>query len=57
MEHLPVITLSKKYHRNENQILIGFKYKTTLITLAKQLSKCRWSTKLKGDLLKIILKI
>ena len=48
MENLPVITLSKKHHRNENQILIGFKYNATLITLVKQLSECRWSTKLKS---------
>ena len=48
MSKLPLITLSKKFHRNENQILIEFDYNLTLINIVKQISYTRWSSSLKS---------
>ena len=37
MSKLPLITLSKKFHRNEHQILIEFDYNLILINIVKQI--------------------
>jgi site-specific recombinase XerD len=43
MSNLPVITLSKGYHRKANQIFIGFKHDWTLIDVVKHLPMAKWS--------------
>jgi integrase len=43
MSNLPIITLSKKWHRNANQILIGFKHDWALIDVVKHLPDAKWS--------------
>ena len=48
MTHLPIVTLSKKKHRNEHQILIGFKYDGALIEVVRLLPKATWSSTLKS---------
>lgn len=48
MSKLPLITLSKKFHRNEHQILIEFDYNLILINIVKQISYTRWSSSLKS---------
>ena len=48
MEHLPIVTLSKKIHRNENQILIGFKHDWALINIVKHIPNAKWSATLKS---------
>jgi site-specific recombinase XerD len=52
MSNLPIVTLSKKRHRNENQILIGFKHDWVLIDVVKHLPKATWSATLKSWYLK-----
>ena len=48
MSKLPLITLSKKFHRNEHQILIEFDYNLILINIVKQISYTKWSSSLKS---------
>lgn len=48
MSNLPTITLSKTFHRNENQILIKFKHDWALIDVVKHLPKAKWSASLKS---------
>ena len=48
MSNLPIVTLSKKFHRNENQILIGFHHDWVLIDVVKHLTKAKWSSTLKS---------
>ena len=48
MSNLPVVTLTKKFHRNENQVLIGFKHDWALIDVVKHLPKAKWSATLKS---------
>jgi len=48
MPNLPIVTLSKKYHRKENQILIGFNHDWVLIDVVKHLPKAKWSATLKS---------
>lgn len=48
MSNLPIITLSKAFHRNEHQILIGFKHDWALINVVKHLPKAKWSATLKS---------
>lgn len=48
MSNLTTITLSKAYHKNAAQILITFKYNTSLIHIAKNTLKARWSKTLNG---------
>ncbi len=48
MSNLPIVTLSKKRHRNDNQILIGFKYDSALIEVVRLLPNATWSATLKS---------
>ncbi len=48
MSNLPIVTLSKKYHRNENQLLIGFNHDWALINVVKLLPTVLWSATLKS---------
>ncbi|TJY31723.1 tyrosine-type recombinase/integrase [Pontimicrobium aquaticum] len=48
MSNLPIITLSKAYHRKENQILIGFKHDWVLIDVVKHIPQAKWSATLKS---------
>ena len=48
MSHLPIVTLSKTFHRNENQLLIEFKHDWVLIDVVKHLPKAKWSASLKS---------
>lgn len=48
MSKLPVITLSKTFHRGHNQILISFERNFFLKTLVKQLPNPKWSATLKS---------
>jgi len=48
MSNLPIITLSKAFHRKENQILIGFKHDWTLINVVKHIPNAKWSATLKS---------
>lgn len=48
MSNLPIVTLSKKLHRKENQILIGFKHDWVLIDVVKHLPAAKWSASLKS---------
>ena len=48
MSHLPIVTLNKANHRNENQILIGFKHDWALIDVVKHLPNAKWSATLKS---------
>ena len=48
MSNLPIVTLSRKNHRKENQILIGFNHDWVLIDVVKHLSKAKWSATLKS---------
>lgn len=48
MSNLPIITLSKTFHRNHNQILIAFKHDWALIDVVKHLPKVHWSASLKS---------
>ena len=43
MSQLPIVTLSQKRHRKENQILMDFDFNRTLIKAAKQIPGARWS--------------
>jgi len=43
MSSLPIITLSKGYHRKANQIFIGFKHDWTLMDVVKHLPSAKWS--------------
>ncbi len=43
MEKLPVITLAKKNHRNDNQILLQFDYNEDLIQLTRTIPNAKWS--------------
>ena len=47
MSHLPIVTLTRGRHRNDNQILIGFKHDRALIDVVKHLPNAKWSTTLK----------
>lgn len=48
MSNLPIVTLSRKNHRKENQILIGFNHYWVLIDVVKHLPKAKWSATLKS---------
>ncbi|GGZ76134.1 tyrosine-type recombinase/integrase [Algibacter mikhailovii] len=48
MSPLPIITLSKQIHRNQSQILIGFKHDWALIDVVKHLPDAQWSATLKS---------
>jgi len=48
MSNLPIITLSKAYHRKENQLLIGFKHDWLLIDVVKHLPEAKWSASKKS---------
>lgn len=48
MTNLPIISLSKARHRNQNQILIGFKHDWALIDVVKHLPEAKWSATLKS---------
>lgn len=48
MGQLPIITLSKKHHRDENQILIGFKHDWALINVVKHIPNAKWSATMKS---------
>ncbi len=48
MNPLPIVTLSKKIHKNQSQILMGFKYDWTLINIVKGLPDAKWSVTLKS---------
>lgn len=48
MSNLPIVTLSRKNHRKENQILIGFNHDWVLIDVVKHLPKAKWSATLKS---------
>jgi len=48
MSSLPIITLTRARHRNENQILIGFKHDWALIDVVRHLPKAKWSKTLKS---------
>ena len=48
MSHLPIITLSAGTHRNDHQILIGFKHDWVLIDVVKHLPQAKWSSTLKS---------
>ncbi len=43
MSQLPIVTLSRKRHRKENQILIDFDFNRLLIDAVKQIHGARWS--------------
>ncbi len=46
MTKLPVITLAKKNHRNDNQILLKFDYNKGLIKLTRTIPNSKWSKSL-----------
>lgn len=46
MIRLPVITLKKKNHRDDNQILLQFDYNEELIALTRTLPNAKWSQSL-----------
>lgn len=48
MSNLPIVTLSRAEHRNENQVLIGFKHDWALIDVVKHLPNAKWSATLKS---------
>lgn len=48
MGSLPIVTLSKAKHRNENQILIGFRHDWALIDVVKHIPNAKWSKTLKS---------
>lgn len=48
MSNLPIVTLSRKNYRKENQILIGFNHYWVLIDVVKHLPKAKWSATLKS---------
>ena len=48
MNNLPIITLSTKVHRNEHQLLIGFKHDRAFIEIVKHLPGAKWSATLKS---------
>lgn len=52
MSNLPIVTLSRALHRNENQILIAFKHDWVLIDVVKHLPQAKWSATLKSWYLK-----
>lgn len=43
MSQLPIVTLSQKRHRKENQILMDFEFNRLLIDAVKQIHGARWS--------------
>ena len=43
LSKLPLITLSKRFHRNSNQILIRFIYNQPLIVITRSIPNTRWS--------------
>jgi len=43
MSQLPIVTLSQKRHRKENQILMDFEFNRLLINAVKQIHGARWS--------------
>ena len=48
MSNLPIVTLSKAYHRKEHQILLGFNHDWVLIDVVKHIPKAKWSATLKS---------
>lgn len=48
MSNLPIVKLSRAEHRNENQVLIGFKHDWALIDVVKHLPNAKWSATLKS---------
>ena len=48
MSNLPIVTLTKAFHRKEHQILIGFKHDWALIDVVKHIPHARWSSTLKS---------
>jgi integrase/recombinase XerD len=46
MYKLPSIFLSKKFHRNDYQILLRFRYNEKLISITKSIPKTKWSKSL-----------
>lgn len=48
MSNLPIVTLSKKFHRQAAQLLIGFKKDAQLIARVKKIPETRWSATLKS---------
>ncbi|MCC1485362.1 tyrosine-type recombinase/integrase [Winogradskyella immobilis] len=48
MSKLPIVSLSVANHRNENQILIGFKHDWSLINVVKHIPEAKWSKTLKS---------
>jgi site-specific recombinase XerD len=48
MSNLPIVTLSRAEHRNDNQVLIGFKHNWALIDVVKHLPNAKWSATLKS---------
>jgi integrase/recombinase XerD len=48
MSTIPTVTLSNRFHRNDDQILINFRHNSALITRIKLLSNSIWSSSLKS---------
>lgn len=48
MSTIPTVTLSNRFHRNDDQILIDFRHNSALITRIKLLSNSIWSSSLKS---------
>ncbi|MCH7523473.1 MAG: hypothetical protein IIC74_00330 [Bacteroidetes bacterium] len=48
MKELPIITLKRIRHRNDNQICLEFDYNKDLINIAKSSLNARWSQTLKS---------
>ncbi len=48
MNKLPTITLTRKFHRKEQRILVGFMYSKNLIAIIRNISSARWSATLKS---------
>ncbi len=47
MNNLPLITLERKYHRKEHQIIINFKYDESLLAILRDVPMAKWSKSLK----------